>query len=180
MRGRLAALGDAAVGEAARKQLQQICLRRHLITVYSFRTSRSRPFDRTILHAIMKAYARPDYARPNGPRREWLPMRRKLEAHVAARRAHPEYPRRAPVPDEKVGWRAEWAEYAPDDFLHKSVRENFEDAAVKWAEANDPRELRSGVLAARPTYSATPPFALEKVEQPLCEARAGGGVPARV
>ena len=69
--------------------------------------------------------------------------RRTAERHVKARAAHPAYPPRAHVPDEKVSWRARWPDYTPTPFTHAAVTSN--NRLLKpggWADPPDVRQLR--------------------------------------
>lgn len=61
--------------------------------------------------------------------------------HVKARGAHPAYPARAPVDDDKVNWATPHDEYTPVEFTHDVVLQN--DSSIKingWA---DPRDMKT-------------------------------------
>ena len=58
--------------------------------------------------------------------------------HQHARSKHPAYPERFPVPDDKVPWSVDWADYQPTKFEHKVVTDN--DRTKKpggWADPKD-------------------------------------------
>lgn len=44
-----------------------------------------------------------------------------FKLHHFARTDNPAYPKRQPVPDDKVHWSVEWKEYAPKDFTSEGA-----------------------------------------------------------
>ena len=81
----------------------------------------------------------------------------------------PAYPRRFDVPDEKVEWEEEWAEYSPVEFVHAEVtRNNREALPGGWA---DPHEPDRQLIEQRGSYeirkSATRRWAFARDGRPL-------------
>ena len=103
-------------------------------------------FDQMIFDAIVGAYRRQSARLATrerlrlGRKKHYAPLGpRRAPAHEAARSKHPAYPRRTPVPAEKVAWTVAWAEYAPVPFEHDAVLKNACNLPTggRWADVPD-------------------------------------------
>ena len=74
-------------------------------------------------------------------RKQLLPLVGHPGTHVSARSSHPQYPRRALTPDDRVLWRFPWDRYRPVEFTHDQVK-----AQPEWADPADPRALGDALL----------------------------------
>eukprot|EP00966_Prymnesium_polylepis_P050500 1169017-Prymnesium_polylepis.1 len=85
--------------------------------------------------------AEPRYAMLYASHRNWVDrVAESMHVHVKARSQEwRAYPKRSPVPDAKVSWRAPYAEYAPVDFTDVSVVASSRDTpgADTWADPTD-------------------------------------------
>ena len=63
--------------------------------------------------------------------------------HVAARKQHPMYTRRFPVPDAYVAWTVPYAAYKPTRFEHPVVHQNADNLPTggKWADVADVKDV---------------------------------------
>ena len=71
--------------------------------------------------------------------------------HQHARSKHPAYPERFPVPDDKVPWSVDWADYQPTEFEHMVVTDN--DRTKKPGGWADPKDHTLIDFSARRSYA---------------------------
>ena len=158
--------------------LARICLQLERISTFEFdrrlkrcanKKAVRRPFDQAILDAVVQAYkcdAEKSEKEEAGRRKSVSPMDPSVAQadsqwharwHVKSRSAHPDYPKRFDVPDDKASWKDEWKEYAPVHY----------EAGVLSRFA---RPLEASPQTATPTQWADPPMDHFR-HGPTCEGR---------
>ena len=107
-------------------------------------------FGQMIFEAIVGAYRRQSARLATreklreGRKKRYEPLGpRPSVAHEAARSKHPAYPKRAPVPNDKVAWTTPWPEYEAVLFEHDAVLKNACNLPTghKWADMPDVADI---------------------------------------
>jgi ADP-ribose pyrophosphatase len=100
----------------------------------------------------------------------------KMKVHVKARSAHPAYPARFPVDDEKVPFSETFAEYRPVEFTHPVVVEESKKAPKGWADSSNVESI-SG-LSTRLSHEPTA-YSMDSVSKLPLNPRGRTGMTGR-
>lgn len=175
--------------EEMRQEVEDICVNFEKITTFSFlnhvaktagrKPVQGRPFDQVLLDAIVQAckLEKEHEERVADTRRSPLGPMRPSEPpiHEKCRAQNPFYPRRIPVPDDKVKWTEEWAEYKPKSYCDDLVKQHsrsIDDDFDKDHWADPPSHMLPQLreqLENRLTFCETPHFE-ESVKKTLKDA----------